>query len=104
MEIDIATVMDTCRAISLREGLAHPDSKRIIAFHEAFLSSVRKYGRAHEVTMVQRFKLRTFDFFNFGDVWNGLVMFLRGKLAIFGHRIDGKDEVAGYFGKREDAE
>lgn len=97
MEIDIAAVMDACRALSLREGKVHPEAKRILAFHEAFLFSVRKYGRAHEVSMVQRFKLRTLDFFNFGDVWNGLVMFLKGKLSPFGHKIKGKDEVEAYF-------
>jgi len=41
--------MEYLRQESLRRGLVHPKARDILAFHEAFLASIRRSGRLHEV-------------------------------------------------------
>jgi len=58
-EFEIAEVMDALRQIALEEGRAHRNARRIVAFHEVFMDSVRKHGRVFELGMVNRYKMRT---------------------------------------------
>lgn len=85
---------DALRALSLREGLAAPDTA-VPVFNEAFLTSVRKRGRVHELGLMAVFKLRTKRFFE--DVDKAPMMLLKGKLPLIGGRVAGRRERDGLF-------
>lgn len=87
-EIDIAKVMDVLRQVALESGVPAPEPK-IPIFHQAFLDSVRKRGRVHELSMLQDFSLKSGDMQHKlktgqwkNDVKLGLKMLLRGKLKV----------------------
>jgi hypothetical protein len=70
--------MDTLREMSLQEGFASQTS--ITAFNHAFLDSIKRWGRQHELPMLLQFKLKTRDFFS--DLDLGVKMMLKGKLKL----------------------
>src|SRR5512136_1745348 len=59
-EIDIGVLMDALREMAVEEGIPARE-KNIHLFHEAFIQSVRRGGRAHEVTMLMEYMLRSRD-------------------------------------------
>jgi len=94
-ELDPAAVMDVLRERSHREGKASPVVAKILAFHKAFLATVRRSGRMHEFDLVRRYKLTSFDLFS--DMALAPAMMLRGKLHLTGGRIRGHKEVERIF-------
>ena len=78
-------VVDAVREISLRENLVTREAANVLAFHEAFLESVRKYGRVFEVGMIRDYKMRTLRLME--DVPLGIRMFLLGKLGLKPHKV-----------------
>ncbi|MBW2263871.1 MAG: 4Fe-4S dicluster domain-containing protein, partial [Deltaproteobacteria bacterium] len=46
--VDIAAVMDYLRLTAVAEDVEPADAK-VARFHEAFLETLRKYGRSHEI-------------------------------------------------------
>ncbi len=93
-QVDICAMNDALRALSLREGLAAPDTA-VPVFNETFLTSVRKRGRVHELGLMAVFKLRTKRFFE--DVDKAPMMLLKGKLPLIGGRVAGRRERDGLF-------
>ena len=85
MEIDIPKVMDFLREKAYRENLTSEKSKRIIAFHKAFLNSIKKTGRLSEVGLLGEYKLATLDLMK--DVNLALPMLSKGKLHILPEKI-----------------
>lgn len=85
MEIDIPKVMDFLREKAYKEHKTHPESKKIIAFHKAFLNSIKNNGRLHEIGLFRDYKLSTFDLMQ--DVMLAPAMLSRGKLHIFPEKI-----------------
>jgi len=80
--IDIAHIMDTLRQMSLHEGIK-PAQKNIPVFHSAFLSSVKKYGRIHELSMIIDYTIRSEGISGLlrqADM--GLEMFRKGKFKL----------------------
>lgn len=98
-EVDLPRIMDYLRQQSLKRGLVHPKAKDILAFHEAFLASIRKGGRLHEVGLISSYKLRTLHLFQ--DVLVAPKLFLRGKLKLLPHGIDGTAAVRRIFERTE---
>ncbi len=94
-EVKIAEVMDALREQALREKKAHPRARKVLAFLKSFLGSVRRTGRLHEVGMVMEYKTRARDFFS--DVLLAPVMFLKGKLKLFGKPVKDRQAVARIF-------
>ena len=88
-QVDICAMNDALRAISLREGKA-PAGVAAPIFNDAFLKSVRKRGRVHELGLMAAFKLRTKRFTE--DFDKAPVMFKKGKLPVFGSRVRGRGE------------
>lgn len=88
-KVDICAMTDALRALSLREGLATPGTA-VPVFNDAFLKSVRKRGRVHELGLMAVFKLRTRRFFE--DLDKAPMMLAKGKLPLFGERMGGRDE------------
>lgn len=56
-DIDIAHVMDTLRQMSVARGVK-PSQKQSPVFHSTFLSSVKRLGRMHEMSMALEFSLK----------------------------------------------
>jgi heterodisulfide reductase subunit C len=83
--VDIAAVMDYLRFAAINEGVEPADPK-VAKFHEAFLQTVRKYGRSHEMDMIRRYKLKTGTLFE--HMAMGMGMFRKGKIKILGKKID----------------
>jgi heterodisulfide reductase subunit C len=94
-EVEVAKVMDFVRAEAIAKGLAHPKSKDILAFHRAFLDSIRTTGRLYEIGLVADYKLRSRHFLK--DVALAPKMYLRGKLPLFPHLIKGRDAMKRIF-------
>jgi heterodisulfide reductase subunit C len=88
-------VVDVLREIALREKKYPDDIARILAFHEAFLESVRKTGRLHEIGMIRDYKLRTFNLFE--DVIVGLKMLAMGKLRFFPAKVKDRKAIEKIF-------
>ena len=94
-EVEVAKVMDFVRNEALQLGVAHPKSKDILAFHRAFLDSIRITGRLYEIGLVADYKLRSRHFLK--DVALAPKMYLRGKLPLFPHLIKGRDAMQRIF-------
>lgn len=99
--IDIARVMDALRQISQAEGVK-PSQKLVPVFHSAFLSSMKRHGRVHELEMTLNYTLKSAG-------WQGLVkqsgmgldMFKKGKLKLLPARLRGGRQVKRIFDKAE---
>ena len=97
-DIDIARVMDVLRSRSLRKGQSGTEPK-VVAFHKAFLGSIRNHGRVFEIGMLTSYMLRTGDLFS--RVGLGLEMFKRGKIKLLPERIKGSGEVRAMFRRKQ---
>lgn len=93
-DIEIAGLMDVLRELALRKGIT-PAEERIPVFHQCFLDSIKHWGRAYEIGMIGGYKLRSKDFL--GDMKLGMNMFMKGKLSLFPHSIQGKSEIRQIF-------
>jgi heterodisulfide reductase subunit C len=107
-EIDIAKTMDVLRQMQMESGETATMPK-VPVFHRAFLDTVRKRGRVHELSMMQNYslksgdlkdKLKTGEWKN--DVKLGMKMFLRGKLKIIPAKCEGFQEVRKIFEQAEE--
>jgi heterodisulfide reductase subunit C len=68
--------------------------------HEAFLTSIRTWGRLHELTMILQHKVTSRDLLSNLDM--GLDMFIKGKIHPLPKRIKGVDEVKKLFEMEEE--
>ena len=82
-DIDIAALMDTLRQLSLDEGL-QPAVPEVPMFHRAFLNTIRRTGRIHEVEMILRYKMASRRFAD--DMKLGMEMFRKGKIKLLPER------------------
>lgn len=85
MDIDIPKVMDHMRHMSLLSGNVNKKAKKIIAFHQSFLNSIKNHGRLYEMGMLVNYKMKTWDLFQ--DVLLAPVLFFKGKLHILPGKI-----------------
>lgn len=97
----IAETMDALRQLALEKGYNIPkQAKNILKFHNAFLSMVKKFGRLHEFGLVQKYKLMTFPYDQFKDLFAGISMFKQRKISPFGpKKLKGMDEIKRIFDK-----
>jgi heterodisulfide reductase subunit C2 len=91
-DIDIAHVMDKLRQMSIKNGIKL-SQKQVPVFHASFLSSIKRFGRVHEVTMALAYALRSEGIGGiFKQAKLGLNMFRKGKIRLTPYRlIAGKD-------------
>ena len=106
-EIDIAKVMDVLRQIQRESGMPAQEPK-IPVFHKAFLNSIKKKGRVHELTMIQQYNQESGDLKEKvktgtwkDDVKLGMKMFFRGKLKLLPPKCRGVKEVQKLFEQAE---
>lgn len=91
--VDIASLMDALRREALRQGKV--TDKKVAAFNRAFLGTVRKFGKVHELGLMLSYNTSTGQFFK--DAELGLPMMSRGKINILPEKIKGRDEVQKIF-------
>jgi hypothetical protein len=87
--------LENLRLESLRRGLVHPKAKDLLAFHQAFLETIRRGGRLHEVGLIAAYKLKTLHLLQ--DVLLAPKLMARGKLNPLPHGIAGKEAVRRIF-------
>ena len=96
-EIHIGILMDALRDMAMEEGVPAKE-KNIHLFHEAFIQSVRRGGRAHEVTMLMDYVLHSRDMMA-DSLIPGMKLFLKGKFPLFPSFVKGKQEIKRIFEK-----
>lgn len=95
--IDIAHIMDTLRQVSRREGVK-PSQKNVPVFHDAFLSSMKRFGRVHEASMAVTYALKSNGLKGlFGQAGMGIDMFKKGKVKILPGRLRANKQVRNIF-------
>lgn len=94
-EVDFPHIMDYLRSEAIHRKKINPRAKEIIAFHRAFLESIEKTGRLHEIGLIANYKVKTLNLLQ--DVDLAPKMFARGKLEILPHKIKGRDVIARMF-------
>jgi heterodisulfide reductase subunit C len=95
-KIDIAKVMESLRILAAAEG-SPTTEKHIDLFHRTFLNTIRQYGRAHEVSLVISYTLKSRNFF--GNLGVAQTMLSKGKLVILPPKVEGASWVKSVFGK-----
>jgi heterodisulfide reductase subunit C len=85
MELDIPKVMDALRHESLAQKKVNPKARDILAFHRAFLDSLRHTGRLFEMGQIVDYKVRSRHFLQ--DLLQAPWMFFVGKLHLLPERV-----------------
>jgi len=93
-QICIGKINDTLKAMAVEAG-ARVGETSVYEFHQAFLNSIRRFGRVHEVTMLIEYTLHSPTLLS--DMGMGLQMFLAGKLRMLPHLIRERGQIAGLF-------
>lgn len=93
--IDIAHVFDTSRKIAIKEQKAAEQDTW--TFDKAFLDSVARHGRLHEIEAILRYKMEKKNLFE--DAKMGMGMFLKGRMGIFTHNVKHRKQVKEIFKK-----
>jgi heterodisulfide reductase subunit C len=87
--------------MSRRKGI-EPSLKNIPIFHTAFLSSIRRHGRIHEVEMATEYTLRSGGLKALlKQVGLGMTMFAKGKIKLLPAKLRHTREVKDIFRKTE---
>ncbi|MGQ9454376.1 MAG: 4Fe-4S dicluster domain-containing protein [Armatimonadota bacterium] len=94
--VALSRVMDACRQLAVERGI-RPKEPGVAKFHDQFLKEIQRFGRVHELSLTAFYKLRTRDFFS--DVFTGVQMFLKGKLALIPSIIKGRGDVRKLFSR-----
>lgn len=94
MAIDLAAVMDTLRLMAVEEGVAIA-RPHILDFHEEVLRSLERYGRAHKLGIMLRYKMATSSWLKDLDV--GLKMLSKRKLDLWPSKVKDIKEIDGLF-------
>ncbi len=79
-QVDLPIVMDYLRSVSLKKNCVNRKAHSIVAFHSAFLDSLKYTGRLYEVGLIADYKLRTHNWFQ--DISLVPSMLSKGKLSI----------------------
>ena len=95
MQIDIPKLMDYLREKALEKGVVNKKAKDIIAFHRAFLDSVKYTGRLYEIGLVAGYKLRTMHILQ--DMNVAPKMLVKGKLPIIPELVKDKKHLRTIF-------
>ena len=95
VEVDIPVIMDFLRIESIRLRKTHKEVKNIIRFHKAFLNTIKRNGRLHEMGLVLDYKTRSLDLLQ--DLALSPGMFKRGKLRILPEQVKNRKEIKHIF-------
>jgi heterodisulfide reductase subunit C len=91
--IDVALVMDVCRHMAREAG--YVTERKVKVFGDAFLNSVKLFGRTYEMGLMAEYMLRSGRIFTDLELTPSVLM--RGKLPFTPHPIQGRKQVARIF-------
>lgn len=95
--INGARLVEALKHIAYKEGIP-PAKPAVKAFHDTFLMSVRHFGRVNEAELMGIYSLKAgFDWFT---ILKSPVMFLNGRLKLWGGRIRGLKRFRKLFDRR----
>jgi heterodisulfide reductase subunit C len=94
--IDMSSVMDAVRQIAVEEKIKIGEPQ-IYDFHKEVINSIQRYGRAHKLEIMMRYKLTRRDFFSDMDI--GLKMLSKRKLDLMPSKVKDLSEVKKLFNK-----
>jgi heterodisulfide reductase subunit C len=94
MDVDIAAIMCSLRRLALEEGVAVAETN-ILDFHREMLGSIERYGRAHKLGIMLRYKARVRQWFTDLDV--GLKMLAKRKLDLRASKVKAIQEITRLF-------
>lgn len=100
-EVDLAAMMDALRRLSIRENIV-PKEEGIATFNDAFLRNIRRYGRLFEIGLIGSFNIRSGHFLR--NIMKAPAMLLKGKIALFPHRVKNMAAVKRIFKKSKEVE
>ncbi len=83
-EVDLPRAIDHLRGEAVASGVAQRDTCDILAFHRAFLDTIRGHGRLYELGLIARYKLKTGHLLQ--DVAVAPSMLAKGKIGLLPHR------------------
>ncbi|MFC1992697.1 4Fe-4S dicluster domain-containing protein [Chloroflexota bacterium] len=99
--IDIARITDSLRQLSKRQGLK-PSQYSVPIFHSAFLSSIKRHGRVHEMEMALTYSIEDAGWLGFLKLTGlGFAMFIKGKAKLKPSRIRAISHIRNLFKKAE---
>ena len=98
-QICVGRLNDALKAMAVEAG-APVGQRDVYQFHVAFLNSIRRFGRVHEVTMLVEYKLRAGNLL--ADLDLGLKLLLAGKLPALPRLIRGRQQIAQLFDRLRD--
>lgn len=100
-DIDIAHVMDTLRQISFSQGMKD-SQKKVPLFHSAFLATVKRHGRLHEMMMAVDYSLKSEGISGLSKQMNmGIEMMRKGKIRLLPSRLFAGRQVKNIFKQSE---
>ena len=94
MGIDIAAIMSVLRRLALEEGAMVAETN-ILDFHREVLHSIKRYGRAHKLGIMLRYKARVRQWFADLDV--GLRMLAKRKMDLRASRVKAIKDITRLF-------
>ncbi len=94
-EIEVAGLMDVCRELAIRDGLANKEQRKIQHFHKSFLEVIRTNGRLYEMLLIAKYKLGSLALFQ--DVEKTPKMLLTGKLKLLPHKVEDTEAIKKIF-------
>lgn len=104
-QIDIPALMDYLKHWILRQGKKPADSV-VVAFHQAFMDNIKRFGRVNEAVLMAVFQLKSakagkrFDTKEaLNNIKLGLNMVKRGRLSFVPKKTGGKDAVKRLFNR-----
>lgn len=95
--VDISSLMDTLRRRALKQGQV--TDQKVAAFNQAFLGSVKSFGKVFEAGLMLQYNLSTGQLFK--DMELGLPMLKRGKLGFLPEKIKQREDIRKIFARAE---
>lgn len=97
-EVDLAKVMDTLKAMAVKEGFV--TERDVVTFYKAFLDNVKRYGRVFEFGLVTQYNLKSGHWFHDAD--KAPILMAKGKLPLLPPRVKGAENIRRMFEKLEE--
>ena len=98
--VDPAAVMEAIHMEAKQRGIIA--DKPVDVFNSAFLKSVKSNGRVHEMSLMIKYNLITGKLLKDADY--APLMFFKGKLAVFPHKIKARQEMKEIFARCHELE
>lgn len=95
--INGARLVDALKQIAKEKGVT-PAKSNVVVFHETFLNSAKRFGRVNEAELMGFYTMKAgFDWYT---IMKSPIMFLKGRLHLWGGRIKNLKAFRKLFGKK----